>query len=324
MPCCAATLCNATWAAKTELMARKKKGRPVSGWLVLDKPLDMGSTQAVGKIRWLFQAQKAGHAGTLDPLATGVIPIALGEATKTVPYVTDGEKAYRFTVRWGVETNTDDGEGQATATSDRRPSRSEIEALLPRFTGDLEQVPPAFSAIKIDGKRAYAEARAGRDVTLAARTVTIDRFDLIDQPDADHAVFEITCGKGTYVRALARDMGRELGCYGHISALHRTFVEPFEESDAIALETLLQLEGDLAALDDHLIAPLEAMQGFNQIRISDDEMRRVCQGGSVIVRGRDAPIDETDICAVNRGLLIAIGDVSRGSFQPRRVLRPVG
>jgi len=301
-------------------MGRRKKGRAVSGWLVLDKPLEMGSTQAVGKLRWLFDAQKAGHAGTLDPLATGVLPIAFGEATKTMPYVTDGQKAYRFTVRWGSSTNTDDAEGEIIANSDKRPAREDIEALLPRFTGTIQQVPPAFSAIKIDGKRAYAEARAGREVELAARPVEIDTFELVDIPDDTHAIFEVTCGKGTYVRALARDMGEHLGCHGHIRDLRRTFVEPFEEEDAIPLAGLLELEGDLAALDEHLISPLEAMDGFPEIKLSSDEARRVGLGNSIILRGRDAPVEEQDVCAIYRGDLIAIGDIEKGSFQPRRVL----
>ncbi|MEE9315357.1 MAG: tRNA pseudouridine(55) synthase TruB [Rhizobiaceae bacterium] len=301
-------------------MARKKKGRPISGWLVLDKPYDFGSTQAVGKIRWLFDAKKAGHAGTLDPLATGVLPIALGEATKTVPYVTDGEKAYRFTVQWGMQTNTDDAEGKAVAESNTRPDKDAIEALLPKYTGDIQQVPPAFSAIKIDGKRAYAEARAGKDVQLKARTVTIDSFKLIDCPNADSTVFEITCGKGTYVRALARDLGIELGCYGHITALRRTFVEPFEEADSITLEELIALEGDLEGLDKHLISPLQSMQGFPEIRVSEDEARRIRLGNPIILRGRDAPIEDQDVCAVYRGNLVAIGDIEKGQFQPKRVL----
>ena len=301
-------------------MARKKKGRPVSGWLVLDKPYDFGSTQAVGKIRWLFQAQKAGHAGTLDPLATGILPIALGEATKTVPYVTDGEKAYRFTIRWGLETKTDDAEGEVVNTSDKRPDADEIRALLPSFTGDIQQVPPAFSAIKIDGKRAYAESRAGREVELEPREIHISSIELVDQPDEDHAVFEAVCGKGTYIRSIARDMGRLLNCYGHAADLRRTFVEPFEESDAVSLDVLQNLEGDLDALDDLLISPLQAMDGFPEIRLSQDEARRVRLGNSIILRGRDAPLNDEDVCAVYKGNLIAIGDIDKGTFQPKRVL----
>ena len=301
-------------------MARRKKGRAVSGWLVLDKPYDFGSTQAVGKVRWLFQAQKAGHAGTLDPLATGVLPIALGEATKTVPYVTDGEKAYQFTIQWGVQTNTDDAEGEPIATSDKRPDRSEIEALLPKFIGEIDQVPPAFSAIKIDGKRAYAEARAGRDVKIDARPVFVDSLELIDCPDNDHTVLEVTCGKGTYVRAFARDMGIALGCYGHITQLRRTFVEPFEETDAISLDQLLALEGDLDALDELLVSPHESMDGFPQIALSEDEERRVRLGNSLILRGRDAPVEDQDVCAIRKGELVAIGNIEKGQFNPKRVL----
>lgn len=301
-------------------MSRRKKGRPVSGWLVLDKPIDLGSTQAVGKVRWLFQAQKAGHAGTLDPLATGVLPIALGEATKTVPYVTDGWKSYRFTVRWGGQTNTDDGEGEAVATSDDRPTAEEITALLPTFTGEIEQIPPAFSAIKIDGKRAYAEARAGREVELQPRPVTIDTFDLVEMTDADHATFEITCGKGTYVRSLARDLGEALGCYGHIAALRRTFVEPFEESDSVSLEKLVEAEGDFKVLDSLLISPRAAMEGFAEVRVGNEEAQRIRLGNPVILRGRHAPLEQTDVCAIHKGNLVAIGDIQHGSFHPRRVL----
>lgn len=301
-------------------MGRKKKGRPVSGWLVLDKPYELGSTQAVGKIRWLFQAQKAGHAGTLDPLATGVLPIALGEATKTVPYVTDGEKAYRFTVQWGLQTNTDDAEGTEVHSSDERPKRADIEALFPQFVGDIQQVPPAFSAIKVDGKRAYAQARAGEEVELQARPVFVDSFDLVDCPDADHAVFNVVCGKGTYVRAFARDLGQKLGCFGHVTDLRRTFVEPFEESDTVQLDELLALEGDLEALDALLISPLQSMQGFPEIVLSQDEARRVRLGNAIILRGRDAPVEDDDVCAVYKGELVAIGDIKQGQFQPRRVL----
>lgn len=301
-------------------MGRRKKGRAVSGWLVLDKPYDFGSTPAVGKIRWLFDAQKAGHAGTLDPLATGVLPIALGEATKTVPYVTDGEKAYRFTVKWGQQTNTDDAEGEVIKTSDTRPTRETIEALLPEFQGDIQQTPPAFSAIKIDGKRAYAEARAGKTVELAPRPVFIDEMLLDEIKDEDHAVFSVTCGKGTYVRALARDMGEKLGCYGHVTELRRTFVEPFEEEDSVSLEELIALEGDLTALDEFLIPPLDAMTGFPEFTVSEDEARRIRLGNSIILRGRDAPIEEEDACAVHKGKLVAIGDIQKGQFQPRRVI----
>ena len=199
-------------------MGRRKKGRAIHGWLVLDKPVGMTSTQAVGAVRRLFDARKAGHAGTLDPLATGVLPIALGEATKTVPYAVDGTKHYRFTVRWGAGTDTDDAEGRITATSELRPAREAIEALLPRFTGAILQTPPAFSAIKVDGNRAYDLARAGEVVELEARLVQIDSLVLLDMPDADTAIFEARCGKGTYVRALARDMGTRARAASAISS----------------------------------------------------------------------------------------------------------
>ena len=208
------------------------------GWLVLDKPVGMTSTQAVGAIKRLFTRKRAGHAGTLDPLASGCLPIALGEATKTVPFVMDGRKVYRFTVRWGEERDTDDADGRVTATSDARPTRAAIEALLPRFTGTIAQVPPRFSAIKIEGERAYDLARDGETVELAARPVEIHRLELVDMPDADHAEFEAECGKGTYVRALARDIGRALGCFGHVEALRRKAVGPFGENDMISLEQL--------------------------------------------------------------------------------------
>ena len=231
-------------------MARRKRGKAVHGWLVLDKPAGMTSTQAVGAVRRAFDARKAGHAGTLDPLATGVLPIALGEATKTVPYAVEGEKGYQFTVRWGAETDTDDAEGRLVATSETRPDRGAIEPLLARFVGEILQTPPAFSAIKIDGERAYDLARAGETVELEPRLVRIDEFTLLHTPDRDTAVFEARCGKGTYVRALARDMGRALGCLGHVVALRRTRVGPFAEADAVSMATLQEAAdaGEDAAL----------------------------------------------------------------------------
>ena len=301
-------------------MGRRSKGRDVSGWLILDKPEELGSTKAVGRVRWLFDAKKAGHAGTLDPLATGVLPIAFGQATKTVPFVTDGTKGYRFTVRWGAATNTDDSQGEVVETSDIRPDRAAIEALLPGFTGTVSQVPPAFSAIKIDGERAYARARDGEDVELAARTVEIDTLDLVDCPDDETAVFEMDCGKGTYVRAIARDLGRKLGCLGHVTQLRRTYVEPFEEAQAVTLAQVEALEGDHASLDALLVSPLEAMDGFPTVRVDADAARRITLGNAIILRGRDAPAEDTDVCAVHKGRLIAIGDVVQGQFEPRRVL----
>jgi len=204
---------------------RKRKGRPISGWVILDKPKGMGSTQAVGKIKWLFNADKAGHAGTLDPLASGLLPIALGEATKTVPYVMEGAKIYHFRVNWGQERSTDDLEGEITKTSEKRPTREQIEALLPNYTGFIMQIPPQFSAIKIDGQRAYDLARGGENVEIKPREVEILEFHLKEMTPEGDTVFAIECGKGTYVRSLARDLGRDLGCYGYIADLRRVEVE---------------------------------------------------------------------------------------------------
>lgn len=228
-------------------MSRKRKGQPVHGWLILDKPAGLTSTQALGKARWLLNANKAGHGGTLDPLATGVLPIALGEATKLIPYVMDSEKIYAFTVRWGDARNTDDSEGVTTATSTVRPTPEQIIAALPAFIGTVMQTPPIFSAIKVAGERAYDLARAGEDVVLAARTVMIHELTLTGCPDADSARFEVRCGKGTYVRAIARDLAIKLGTYGHITALRRLRVGPFAASESISLDKLAELAHNGAA-----------------------------------------------------------------------------
>src|SRR6185369_8166034 len=216
----------------------KRPKQKVDGWVVLDKPLGMGSTQAVGRVRWLFGAQKAGHGGTLDPLATGVLPIALGEATKTVPFVIDGRKEYRFTLQFGEARSTEDAEGEVTATSEVRPTDGAIRAALASFIGAIEQMPPVFSALKVDGKRAYDLARAGEAVALKPRQVTIERLELLGRPDADHADFVVGCGKGTYIRSLGRDLARAVGTVGHLSALRRTAVGPFREEAAISLSKL--------------------------------------------------------------------------------------
>ncbi|MGH6782800.1 MAG: tRNA pseudouridine(55) synthase TruB, partial [Phenylobacterium sp.] len=222
-------------------MARRKKGDAISGWVNLDKPYDFGSTQAVGRVRRIFNAQKAGHAGTLDPLATGILPIALGEATKTVSFLMDADKAYRFTIEWGRTTASFDREGATTATSDVRPSAEAVAAVLPEFIGDILQVPPAFSAVKVDGERAYDLARAGEAVELKARQVSIYDARVIDVPDADHIEIAVECGKGTYVRAIVRDIAERLGACAHVSALRRTRVGPFDEDSAITLELLEDL-----------------------------------------------------------------------------------
>lgn len=303
-------------------MSRRKKGNPVHGWVILDKPLNMTSTQAVGAVRRAFNAQKAGHAGTLDPLATGLLPIALGEATKTVPYAVDGEKAYRFTVRWGAETSTDDTEGPVTKTSDKRPTRAEIGAILPRFIGEIMQVPPAFSAIKVDGARAYDLARDGEDVVLDARPVIIERLELVDQPDTETSVFEAECGKGTYVRSLARDMGRILGCFGHVIALRRTRVGPFDEPRSVTLAAI----DEAAKLDDggaalmKLLAPVEtALEDLPELIVSPSDAASLVRGQAVLIRGRDAPVLSGPAFATSKGRLIALGELDKGALHPTRV-----
>ncbi|AOG09408.1 MAG: tRNA pseudouridine(55) synthase TruB [Alphaproteobacteria bacterium] len=303
---------------------RKPKGRPISGWLILDKPVDFGSTEAVGKIKWLFNAQKAGHAGTLDPLASGMLPIALGDATKTVPYVMDGRKIYEFTVTWGEERSTDDLEGEVTQSSDKRPAKSDIEALLPNYTGTISQIPPQFSAIKIAGERAYDLARDGETVEIPSREVEVHRLTLLNC-EGDKAHFEVECGKGTYVRSLARDFGRDLGCYGHISSLRRTFVAPFAEemmvplAELVALEAIEDRDERLAALDAFLGDTAEALSALPQLRITDDQAHRLRMGNPIILRGRDAPVAEPEAVALAGGKLIAIGEIAGGEFHPRRV-----
>lgn len=314
-------------------MARrgKKKGRPVSGWVVLDKPVGLGSTEAVSKIKWLFQAEKAGHAGTLDPLASGMLPIALGEATKTVPYVQDGAKVYRFTVAWGEERSTDDLEGPVTKTSEKRPSEDEVRALLPKYTGVILQIPPQFSAIKIAGERAYDIAREGATVDIPPREVEIARLEIVSH-ETDRTLFEVECGKGTYVRSLARDMGRDLGCFGHIADLRRTEVYPFTPDDFVTLEELEAAvppppaEGEermpgarFAALDDLLVETLAALESLPQVPVGDDAANRIRLGNPVVVRGRDAPVEADEACITARGRLVAIGAIEQGMFKPKRV-----
>ncbi|WP_392709708.1 tRNA pseudouridine(55) synthase TruB [Rhizobium ruizarguesonis] len=304
---------------------RKPKGRPISGWLILDKPVDFGSTEAVSKIKWLYKAEKAGHAGTLDPLASGMLPIALGDATKTVPYVMDGRKIYDFTVSWGEERATDDLEGEVTKSSDKRPSEQQIRDILPGYIGTISQVPPQFSAIKIAGERAYDLAREGETVEIPSREVDIFRLTLLACPDANSAHFEVECGKGTYVRALARDFGRELGCYGHVSGLRRTFVAPFAEeamvplADLVALEAIEDMDERLAALDALLINTCEALSSLPHLVINDDQAHRLKMGNPILVRGRDAPVAESEAYATARGRLIAIGEIGQGEFRPKRV-----
>jgi len=301
----------------------KREKRDVNGWCVLDKPIGMTSTHAVSVVKRLYAAKRAGHAGTLDPLASGLLPIALGEATKTVPFVMDGQKTYQFTVRWGEERDTDDSEGRVTATSAERPSPEQIRLLLPRFTGTIAQVPPQYSAIKIDGERAYDIARSGETVELAARPVTIDRLLLVDTPDADHSVLAAECGKGTYVRAIARDMGRAFGCYGHVSALRRTGVGPFLEADAV---TLAQLEaaappegGDRSALMTLLQPVAAALRSIPSLGVSRADAARLARGQAVLLRGRDAPVMQGVVAVSTHGDLIALAEVEQGELRPRRI-----
>jgi tRNA pseudouridine55 synthase len=303
-------------------MSRHNKGRLVHGWLVLDKPLGMTSTQAVAAIKRLYNAQKAGHAGTLDPLATGILPIALGEATKTVSLVVEGDKAYRFSVRWGAETRTDDAEGETTKTSDARPALADIEAVLPRFTGEILQIPPHFSAIKVDGERAYDLAREGEVLALEPRRVVIAELRVIGHPDASTTIFEATCGKGTYVRALARDLGRALGCYGHLVGLRRTRVGRFAEDQARTLHTIstLQQAADAQELLLQRLLPVEAALGdIRRLNVSPADAARLKRGQPILLRGRDAPALTGPAYAVSQGQLIAIGAIDKGELRPTRV-----
>ncbi len=303
-------------------MSRRKKGEAISGWVVVDKPLGLTSTDVVSRVRRLFNAQKAGHAGTLDPLASGVLPVALGEATKTVPFILDASKRYRFTIRFGEATATDDAEGAVTATSPVRPSPDAIKAALAGFVGEIEQVPPIYSAIKVDGERAYDLARAGEAVELKARHVTIHEARLLGCPDADHAEIEILCSKGTYVRSLARDLSLALGTVGHVSALRRVSHGPFQEEAAIPLDKLMAF-GHIApaseAFSRHLL-PLEtALDDIPALALSEDDASRLRRGQGVLLRGRDAPILSGPVLATHRGHPVALTEYCQGELKPVRV-----
>ena len=320
---------NESHAALPEKAANKKRAkRDVHGWVVLNKPIGMTSTHAVAVIKRLFSAKRAGHAGTLDPLASGCLPIALGEATKTVPFVVDGRKMYIFAVRWGEERDTDDAEGRVANTSASRPERAAIATVLPRFTGTIEQVPPRFSAIKIDGERAYDLARDGETVELAARSVSIHRLELVETPDPDHAMFAAECGKGTYVRSLARDLGRLLGVFGHVSALRRSRVGSFGEMDMISLEPLESLCHRAAAGEGHLadvLLPIEtALDDIPALAVSPADAARLARGQAVLLRGRDATIFRGMVQVASSGQLVAIAEVDRGEIIPRRVFNLTG
>jgi tRNA pseudouridine55 synthase len=306
----------------------KRAKHDVHGWVILDKPVGMTSTHAVSVVKRQFNAKRAGHAGTLDPLASGALPIALGEATKTVPFVMDGRKLYRFTVRWGEERDTDDAEGRVITRSDQRPAGDAILALLPSFTGMIQQVPPRYSAIKIEGERAYDLARDGEDVELTARPVEIGRLELVDVPDPDHAVLEAECGKGTYVRSLARDLGRALGCFGHVSALRRAAVGPFDEKTMILLEQLEALchraaSGE-ASLADALMPVETALDDIPALAVSGADAARLQRGQAVLLRGRDAPNFRGTVYVTVSGRLLALAALDRGEIVPTRVFNLAG
>ncbi len=286
----------------------------VNGWVVLDKPVGLTSTQAVSRLKHLFNAKKAGHAGTLDPLASGLLPIAFGEATKTVPFVQDGAKSYRFRVRWGIKTDSDDTEGEVIGTSDLRPSRADIEALLPSFEGTVMQRPPAYSAIKVGGERAYDRAREGEVFELAPRPITIHSLRLIEA-SVDEAVLEAHCGKGTYVRAIARDLGDLLGCLGHVNALRRTRVGPFVEADSVTLPGEGEDPSGLLASLRRVEAGLGEVPGVDIVRQDAARLRR---GQPLMLRGRDAPSGGMAYAACG-GVVVAFGPVEQGALQPYRV-----
>ena len=306
----------------------KRDRRDVHGWVVLDKPIGMTSTQAVAVVKRLFNARRAGHAGPLDPLASGGLPIAMGEATKTVPFVMDGRKRYRFTVTWGEERDTDDTEGRVTQMSDRRPEPAAIRALLPQFTGVILQTPPQYSAIKIQGERAYDLARDGEVVELKPREVEIHELTLVEQVDSSTSVFEAECGKGTYVRALARDMGRLLGCYGHISALRRTVVGPFDEQDMIPLAELEALcdraASGGASLADALLPVETALDDIPALAVTRADAARLHRGQAVLLRGRDAPDCSGTVYVTVAGRLLALAELGHGEIIPKRVFNLSG
>ena len=294
---------------------KRRKGNPVHGWVVLDKPYNVGSTPMVGKVRWLFSAAKAGHAGTLDPLATGILPIALGEATKTVPFMMEAAKSYSFEITWGETRSTQDAEGEVIVSSDVRPTAEQITAALPEFRGDIEQVPPKFSAIKIDGKRAYDLARAGEDVEIKSRRVRVDRFELTDSTEKT-ATFDVDCGKGTYIRSLARDLAAALGACGYVSVLRRTRVGPFTLEQSITLDELEKM-CDRARVSEGLLSVSTALDDIPVLAVTDQDAIDLKHG-----RGIAAPpqyLDSEFIRAEWDGVLIALCQPRDGSLFPKRV-----
>lgn len=306
-------------------MSRKRKGTPIHGWLAIDKPLGLSSAQVVARVKRILGAAKVGHGGTLDPLATGILPIALGEATKTVAYVMDGTKTYCWQVRWGQSTTTDDREGEVVETSDIRPDQTAIEAALKAFTGEIQQVPPIFSAIKVDGERAYDLARAGEEVELKSRTVRIDGFTLLGMPDADHADFQVVCGKGTYIRSLARDLSHALGTVGHISVLRRTACGPFTEANSISLETLEEL-GQGPGPRTYLLPVETALDDIPALALTEAEAQRLQCGGPVsfahvAARHLEVQFAEGTVCrAMMAERLVALVRIQDGEIHPVRVM----
>jgi tRNA pseudouridine55 synthase len=306
-------------------MARRRRGNPVHGWVVVDKPSGISSANAVATVRRVFEAAKAGHAGTLDPLATGVLPIALGEATKTVPYVMDASKDYEFTIQWGEARSTDDGEGVVTATSDVRPGVEAIRAATTRFVGTIDQIPPIYSAVKVDGERAYDLARSGEEVDLDSRRIEILAFDLVAVIDADHARFSVSSGKGAYMRALARDLALALGTVGHIRGLRRCRVGPFDEADAISLDSLSALMHNPAAFE-HLRPVETALDGIPALALSGPEATTLRSGQGVPVframdRERFGHLREGDtVYAKDGDIPVAIARIDGGAIRPVRVL----
>jgi tRNA pseudouridine55 synthase len=298
-------------------VGRSRKGRDISGWLVVDKPAGITSNAVVNKVRWAFGARKAGHAGTLDPAATGVLAVALGEATKTVPYITDALKAYRFTVRFGIATNTDDAEGEVIATSDLRPTDDEIRKALTGFVGDIAQVPPQFSAVKIDGERAYALARAGEEVEIAPRPLYVESLEMVERPDADHAVLEMICGKGGYVRSVARDLGQILGCQGHVTELRRVWSGPFEAEDGISMEQIEAL-AKTPALDEHLRPLEDGLAELPELRTTAEGAARLRNGNPGIVLTSEAEYGD-EAWASYDGQAVAVGIYKAGELHPHRV-----
>ncbi|NRP13674.1 tRNA pseudouridine synthase B [Aliiroseovarius sp. xm-m-379] len=298
-------------------MARKRKGRDIHGWLIVDKPAGISSNAVVNKVRWAMGAKKAGHAGTLDPEATGVLAVALGEATKTVPYVTDTLKAYRFTVRLGQATNTDDAEGEVISETTARPSDDEIEAALDQFTGQIMQVPPKFSAIKIDGERAYKLARDDEDFEIAARPLWVEELRVVERDDADHVTLEMTCGKGGYVRAIARDLGEALGCFGHVRELRRIWSGPFEVEDGVSME-LVESLSKTGELDQYLLPLEDGLFELPELICTADGATRLKHGNPGMVLGSDVEYGD-EAWASFEGKAVAVGIFRSGELHPSRV-----